>query len=296
MRSGFWLIRHPLLKQISFSLEKGSILGMVGPNGAGKTTTLKIGAGILHPDRGCITFYKKPFERKHLTRIGFLPELQYTYPNTTVREWLTFLGSLSGIEPNRLKKKMEEYAALLKFETFFDRKLHSLSKGQIQRVGIAQALQHTPEVLLLDEPMSGLDPYWRNKVQRMLRDYNRNGGSIIFSSHILSDVEELCDYIVLIQSGSVTWQGGMTELQQRISGYQVVCSDICTDLLSPWAADNLSEHLKTGDITFSIPSFRKDDFLKFIVHHQIELKSIKPKFKDLGNIIFDIRKNKADNA
>ena len=291
VRTGFWLRKRFLLKNISFTLKQGSVTGLVGPNGAGKTTTLKIGAGILKPDNGQI-FYrdKEPLRTDHLAGIGFLPELQYYYPNATTREWLLFMGSITGKSKPKIKDNMAHLSEQLQLTPLLNRQLHTLSKGQAQRVGIAQTLMHEPAMLLLDEPMSGLDPFWRYKVHQLFREYHRNGGTILFSSHILADVEELCDYIVLIQNGTVQWQGATTELHHRISKFQVICANDRIGQLQTWAINSEFETLPSGDIAFFIQPEHKTPFLRFTLDQKVELRSIRPHFQEIGKILFDIQK------
>lgn len=294
VRTGFWLRRKSILKGVSLSLPRGSAVGLVGPNGAGKTTTIKIGAGLVRPDSGHVcTGMDRPEDVAARGDIGLLTELQYFYPHVTVREWLRFLGLLTGRSPAFVDKNISFYTRELELEGLLSQQMKNLSKGQSQRVGLAQALVHGPGILLLDEPMSGLDPYWRYRVLRLLQDFRAQGGSILFSSHILADVEELCQKIVLMQDGEIHWQGDMEEVRKQIKGYRVICPMSAKDVLENWPGKVAVQNLPDQGISILLEAEEKDDFLRFALSEGIEVSSINPQFMELEEVLFGLHKEAA---
>lgn len=201
------------VKDLSFSMEQGEIIGFVGHNGAGKTTTIKMIMGFITPTSGEISvFGKKPGEREVKSKIGFLPERPYFYSELTAMEVLKYFGKLSGLSGRILTDKAEN--VLKKVGLFEDRnrKLASYSKGMLQRIGLAQAIIHDPELVIMDEPMSGLDPIGRKEVKDIIRGLKRDGKSVIFSSHILSDIENLSDRVLIIEHGKLKSFGSLHEI------------------------------------------------------------------------------------
>ncbi len=224
---GFMMKQKKILSKINVILTRGTISALIGPNGAGKSTSLKIGAGLILPDSGRVTIRDKASSEKNVKKeIGFLSEIQTPYKHLTIEEWLLFLGGLSGISRQAILKKITYLSVRLGFKDLRKRKMGTLSKGQHQRAGLAQALLHDPSILLLDEPMSGLDPAWRDKFQEIMMEFVQNGGTILFSSHVISDVDRLADQVVMIDRGRIIWQGNTSELSGNISEYEVVLSSV----------------------------------------------------------------------
>jgi len=198
------------LKGLNLKVRPGQVFGFCGPNGAGKTTTLKILVGLVFPTGGHarisgIDVVERGVEARKL--VGYLPE-SYGLPRwDTPRKFLAYMGAMSGMPKESLKTAIEEKAKELEFSDLLDRKLSGLSKGNRQKVGIAQALIHEPEVLLLDEPTTGLDPIGRNEVLARMKDLSKKGKTVLFSTHILSDVEKICDTVAIIHNGSLILEG-----------------------------------------------------------------------------------------
>lgn len=288
VRSGFWLRRESILEDFSLAVPKNTVLGIIGPNGAGKTTLLQIGAGILTPDTGQVIYGNdaRPLTRKS---IGFLAELQYFPLSVKSKEWLFCLGQLSGCDSHDLEKQIEYYSQILGLESLLDKQMKSLSKGQAQRVGIAQALISDPEILLLDEPMTGLDPYWRMKVRDALLSHRDNEKTIVFSSHILSDVEELCDGAIFINQGRILWQGSIAELLEQVLYYRVICAAENRHELRQWAVEHKMTHFSGTDFGFNLDPAKKKDFLGYVGDKQIDLRSLTPVLKKIDDVFSEIR-------
>jgi len=189
---------------VSFEIQAGDIFGFVGQNGAGKTTTIKSILGLIHPDSGEILFDGKRGEdfRKET---GYLPELPYFYDHLTVAETLEYLGGLALQDQARaeVRRRCEETLALLRLSDRRKSAVRTLSKGLQQRVGLAQAIINRPRLLFLDEPFSGLDPIGRAEFRAIIEELNRNGTTVLISSHILSDVQALCNRVAILVQGEV---------------------------------------------------------------------------------------------
>jgi ABC-2 type transport system ATP-binding protein len=201
------------VRGITFEVSRGEIFGFLGPNGAGKTTTLKMLTGLIHPTRGRarILGHDAP-SPEAMARVGFLPENPYVYPYLTPREFVTLCARLSGVKGKDAFARVEAVLARVGMADAIDRAVRALSKGMLQRVGLAAALVHEPELLVLDEPMSGLDPVGRKEVRDLIVEEKRAGRTVFFSSHILSDVEMLCDRVCILRDGEVVVKGAISEL------------------------------------------------------------------------------------
>jgi ABC-2 type transport system ATP-binding protein len=196
-----------VLKDVSFSVAGGRMTGFVGGNGAGKTTTMRVILGVLAADSGSITLDGSPLTAQQRTRFGYMPEERGLYPKMKVAEQIVYLGRLHGMSPAQAKGNTESLLARLGLGERMDDTLESLSLGNQQRAQIAAALVHDPEVLVLDEPFSGLDPIAVEVVLNVLKDFAATGAPVIFSSHQLDIVERLCDDLVVIADGEIRAHG-----------------------------------------------------------------------------------------
>jgi len=193
-----------VLHGVSFYAENGEILGFLGPNGAGKTTTIKIILGMLKADSGIVRIYGKSAEDSSVrSRIGYLPENPYLFPHLTLYEFLEMCGHLTDLSGGYLSYKIRNVLSLLDLENYRDLKLKNFSKGMTQKTALAQAILHEPDLIILDEPFSGLDPIGRKKMKDILVELKNEGKTIFFSSHILSDMEALCNRTYIIRDGSI---------------------------------------------------------------------------------------------
>ena len=212
-RVGFFGRRVEAVKGVSFTVRRGEIFGFLGPNGAGKTTTIKMLTGLIGPSGGeAFLFGRRVPSLEARERIGFLPENPYVYPYLTPREFVELSGRLSGMRGARLRARTDEVLSLVKIAYAADRQVRRLSKGMLQRTGLAAALVADPEMLILDEPMSGLDPVGRKEVRDLIYAERDQGRTIFFSTHILSDVEAMCDRVAILREGKVVVSGALREL------------------------------------------------------------------------------------
>jgi len=212
-RPGFGLRTKRVLHGISFDVNDGEIFGFVGPNGAGKTTTLKVLMGLIRATSGEARILGHSVNETAFRReIGFLPENPYFYGHLTGREILGFFAKLSGVSAGRRNARIAELLEWVGLEHAADSRLGTYSKGMLQRLGIAQALVHDPRVVFLDEPMSGLDPIGRVEIRDLVLRLRAEGKTVFMNTHILHDVEMLCDRVAIIVAGRIRYQGAIEDL------------------------------------------------------------------------------------
>ena len=215
---GFWRKRKVrALDGLSLGVEHGQIFGFLGANGAGKTTTLKLLMRLIFPTAGTAQILGHDISDVSMhARIGYLPENPYFYDYLTAREFLNYCGELFGQDKSTRKRRTEELLMRVNLEKkSWDRQLRKFSKGMLQRVGLAQALVNDPEIVFLDEPMSGLDPVGRREVRDLIASLRTEGKTVFMCSHILSDIEVLCDSVAILKRGRLAHAGSLDELRAR---------------------------------------------------------------------------------
>jgi ABC-2 type transport system ATP-binding protein len=213
-QANFWEKPFTAVDDVSFSIQQGDLVGFLGANGAGKTTLIKILMDFSRQDSGKIIFSrslgKTLLDVK--SSIGYLPERAYLYPHLTGREFLNYVGSLAGVESQRLHDLTEELAKKLSIDQALDRLIKNYSKGMQQRLGFVSVLLHEPKILILDEPLSGLDPLGRREFKTIMKDLNQKGITVFFSSHVVADVEEICNKVIFIEKGKLVHEGSVDKL------------------------------------------------------------------------------------
>ncbi len=240
-RPGFGLRRKRVLHGVTFEVVDNEIFGFVGPNGAGKTTTLKILMGLIRPTEGRASILGCDVEESEFRhQIGFLPENPYFYPFLTAREILDFYARLSGVAGSERAQRVERLLDLVNLGHAMDARLRTFSKGMLQRVGIAQALIHDPKVVFLDEPMSGLDPLGRMEIRDLILSLRAEGKTVFMNTHILSDVESICDRVAIIVKGRIRHQGKMEDFLPDDRR----ATDVLISSLPPETADQLEERFE----------------------------------------------------
>lgn len=210
------------LHDLTLEIREGETFGLLGPNGAGKTTTQKLLLGLCRPTSGKIAVFGKSPEHPSIRQeIGFLPENPYFYTYLTGKEFLAFCGGMYGLSGETLKSRIAELLKLVDMESAANVQLRKYSKGMLQRVGIAQALINDPKLVFLDEPMSGLDPVGRRQFRQIILELKEQGKTLFFNSHILSDVEEICDRFGILHQGHLVAQKSIKEVQGSLEDYFV---------------------------------------------------------------------------
>ena len=226
---GFWRPRpYRALDRLSIDVAPGDVFGFLGPNGAGKTTTLKLLMQLVFPTSGAAEILGRPLGDVSIRRrIGYLPENPYFYDHLTAEELLDYYGRLFGQPAAERRQRVSHTLDRLGIAAERRLPLRKFSKGMLQRVGLAQALLNDPEVLFLDEPMSGLDPLGRRDVRALILELRDQGRTIFFSSHILSDAEALCNRVAIVAKGRLAASGKLTELQEfAVQGWELVMAGV----------------------------------------------------------------------
>lgn len=212
-RTGFWLKPQPVLRDVSLHVAERSVFGFLGANGAGKTTLIHLLIGLRAPQSGSVHIGNVAATRPEArARLGYLPERPYFYPHLSATEFLKLYGTLSGLSGARLRSRSKDVLKLVGLAGDGDQRLSRFSKGMLQRIGIAQAILHEPELLILDEPMSGLDPLGRREVRELIRELSAQGRTVFMSSHVIPDVEAICDQVGLIAQGRIVAAGPIGQL------------------------------------------------------------------------------------
>lgn len=244
-----------VLKGISFSVESGKALGLLGRNGAGKTTTIRILMDVFHANSGEITLEGKPFEPRKV-QIGYLPEERGLYPKRKVLEQMIYLAMLRGVSRKTASANAKRWLERLEVSQYQDRLLETLSKGNQQKVQLASTLVCDPEIVILDEPFSGLDPVNSQILQEVVQELIRDGKIVIFSSHQMSYVEEFCEDIVIINHGEVVLSGHLDTIKRDFGKDQLVLSAL--DLSPEEFTDQLQSRLSD---TVQITGQTKEDVI-----------------------------------
>ena len=203
-KSHFLKQKTPALSGLSLSIQSREVFGIIGPNGAGKSTTLKLLLGFIRADKGTISLFgSSPRDHALHSRIGYLPENPYLFDNLSAYEHLVFAARTAGLDKKVRKERIDQTLKLVELSHAAHKKIRDYSKGMVQRAALAYALLHEPELLIMDEPMSGLDPIGRELVVNIIRDYHARGNTILFCSHVLVDVERICDRICILDRGRI---------------------------------------------------------------------------------------------
>jgi len=205
---------HQALHNISLHIKEQSIFGLLGPNGAGKTTLIRIINQITAPDKGEVFFMKEPLAPKHIAQIGYLPEERGLYKKMKVGEQALYLAQLKGMDKGEAKYKLKEWFQKFEIEGWWDKKIEELSKGMAQKVQFITTVLHEPKLLILDEPFSGFDPINTNLIKKEILELREKGATIIFSTHNMESVEEICDDIALINKSKKILEGAVSEIKE----------------------------------------------------------------------------------
>lgn len=204
------------VSDVNFCIPKGCVFGLLGPNGAGKTTLLRMITGIFFPDKGAIIFEGKPFQvMDHILQIGYMPEERGLYKKMKVGEQVLYLAQLKGLRERDARAKIRFWFRRFQIESWWDKKVGDLSKGMSQKVQFIATVVHEPQLLILDEPFSGLDPINANLIKDEIFELSRNGTTIIFSTHRMEQVEEICNQIILIDKGQKILDGSLKQIKQE---------------------------------------------------------------------------------
>ncbi len=286
-RPGLGLRAKRVLHGVTFRVEAGEIFGFVGPNGAGKTTTLKVLMGLIRATQGSANILGHDVgETDYRRHVGFLPEAPYFYDYLSGREFLRFYARVCGVSARAREERVNLLLDWVGLAYAGDARLRTYSKGMLQRIGIAQALVHDPQVVFLDEPMSGLDPIGRKEIRDLIRRLKAEGKTVFMNTHILSDVEMLCDRVAIIVKGRIRFEGRPHEF----SGEGELESEILLTGVAPELAEVLAERVSTplhGDgarIELRVPGKAVDETLREALDAGARVISVTPHRTSLESI------------
>jgi ABC-2 type transport system ATP-binding protein len=210
------------VRELSLKIEAGTMFGLLGPNGAGKTSTIRMIVGITLPDAGKVTLFNKPWASTSLRRVGYLPEERGLYKKMKVLEQLVFLGELRGLGAAEAGRRAKTWCERMQMTDSLDKRTEELSKGMQQKIQFIATLLHDPEMIIMDEPFSGLDPVNTMLLQDTLVELKKQGNAVLFSTHRMDQVEKLCDAICLVNRGEAVLSGGMREIKSRYERNHVI--------------------------------------------------------------------------
>jgi ABC-2 type transport system ATP-binding protein len=210
-----WFAQNHVIKDLSMEVREGSIFGFLGPNGAGKTTTMRMILDIIRPDSGRITWNGKDVREVPRRNWGYLPEERGLYPKVEVEEQLVFLARLNGLSKSAAREQLDEWLERFQITEYRKKKVEELSKGNQQKIQFLAAILHDPLILIMDEPFSALDPINANLLKEALLEMHRRGKTMIFSTHQLEQVEELCEDVLIIDKGQTIIQGSVREVKRQ---------------------------------------------------------------------------------
>lgn len=205
---------HNALDAVSLCIPRNCIYGLLGPNGAGKTTFIRIINQITHPDSGTIRFDGEPLEPRHIAQIGYLPEERGLYKSMKVGEQALYLAQLKGLSKTEAKKRLKNWFERLEIGGWWNKKIQELSKGMAQKIQFIVTVLHEPKLLIFDEPFSGFDPINANRIKEEILELKRKGTSIVFSTHRMESVEELCDHITLLNNSKKLLDGRLKDIKK----------------------------------------------------------------------------------
>lgn len=284
-RSGFLLRPKKALSGVSFYVPKGVIYGFIGPNGAGKSTTIKLLTGLLRKDSGKILVGgREPSDVESRRHLGYSPEQPYFYDYLTGCELMRFYGRLCGLSGSLLEERVDWALSLLNADKdWINRRLRTYSKGMMQRVGIAQAILSKPDLLILDEPMSGLDPVGRRDVREAILSLNREGVTVFYSSHLLSDVETISHRVAMIVGGRIVREGTVDDFTSNASAEYHV--HVATDIPESDVPEGVKSQGTTPREWVCRDSLARDRFLDFCLRSGLPVERIEHQRPSLEDVL-----------
>ena len=286
-RLGFIPKPRPILKGISLTVREGETFGYLGPNGAHKTTTIKSLLGLIRPDAGTIEIFGRPASSPRSREpLGFLPENPYFYDYLTAREFLAFTAALFGLGRAVRDERIARLLKLVGLERAADLPLRKYSRGMLQRAGLAQALINDPKLVVLDEPLGGMDPLGRKEIRDIIVRFKDEGKTVFFTSHILQDIEMICDRVAIIVGGRIVKEGGLRDLVSE----KVLFTEVTVAGLAPGDFAGLGQQLTAqGDRVFLkvYDEARVDEIVGLVHDRKGRLVSLAPRTETLEDIFVD---------
>ena len=272
---------------ISLTIERGQIFGLLGPNGAGKTTLIRMITGIFYPDEGEIIFDGKKFDPiKDIAHIGYMPEERGLYKKMKIGEQAMYLAQLKGLSKSEAQSKIKSWFTKLDMETWWNKKVEDLSKGMSQKLQFVTTVLHEPKLIILDEPFSGLDPVNANLIKDEIYNLAKKGATVIFSTHRMEQVEEICDHIVLVNKGEKILDGTVKKIKHDFKENLFKVS-FSNKVLAEHLAIHLFEVKEKSDHELVMkldPGYTNNDVLQYFIHKGLNIESINEILPSLNEI------------
>ncbi|MBS1518665.1 MAG: ABC transporter ATP-binding protein [Bacteroidetes bacterium] len=278
------------LNNFSFEVESGEIFGILGPNGAGKTTLIKILLGITNRTKGEITIFDKEInENSYKKKLGYLPE-NHKFPNyLTGEEVMKFYGKMSGMSGKDVKKRTDELLKIVDMEKWRKTKIKKYSKGMLQRLGLAQAMINDPELIFLDEPTDGVDPIGRKEIRDILEEMKERGKTIFLNSHLLSEVELICDRVAILNKGSLVKSGRVDEITLVPDNYVIHCSDLEENIMNRLLTGFKVTILGSNEFHFKTQSYEDlNKLIDFLRQNGILIRGVQREKNTLENMFINL--------
>lgn len=271
------LLKKPFtaLENISFEIPEGKIIGFLGANGAGKTTSIKIAMDFIRPTSGEIRYGAAIGGNKKnaFRHIGYLPERPFFYPHLTGREFCLYMGALVDLNKSHVIDQVKKWAPRFKIDFALDREIRTYSKGMLQRVGFLATLLHSPKLIILDEPIAGVDPIGRKELKDIMVEVNKSGTTIFFSSHIISDVEEICHSVIFLKNGKLIFNGSVDE---------IIKENIKPQVLVRYRDGKKFKFIDVKDDA-------KNNEIKKLIESGFEIISVEPEKPTLEEIFYNVK-------
>jgi ABC-2 type transport system ATP-binding protein len=281
----FWEGKRLVLDQVNFEVQSGSITGFLGANGAGKTTFIKLMLGLIKADSGVVEFSKElGSSRLEINQlIGYLPERPYFYPHLSGMEFCQYMGSLCQMSRDEINERSKYWGDKLRISFAFKQKIKSYSKGMLQRLGMVASLMHNPKLLVLDEPFSGVDPIGRKELKDIVLECNQAGATVFFSTHILSDVEEICDQIIFLKDGVVNYAGPLIDLMKMKSSheYLIQFTGVAKNELNLAVME-----LKDESFLINVQEIDKEKIIEDLIKKGAKIISVERERRSLEDILY----------
>jgi len=279
------------VENVSFSINKGSVFGLLGPNGAGKTTMLRMITGIFFPDEGSIHLDGKPFNAIHDNPlIGYMPEERGLYKKMKIGEQVLYLAQLKGLSKKEALENTKQWFLKFQMESWWNKKVEDLSKGMSQKLQFVTTVVHNPKLIILDEPFSGLDPVNANLIKEEIFRLAKEGATIIFSTHRMEQVEEICDHIILMNKGEKILDGTVSKIKQD---FKENIFEVSFDepLLAEHTAIHLFDLIKAEEKSLVLKKnedFSNNDIIQFFIHKGLNIRSFNEKLPTLNDIFIKL--------
>jgi ABC-2 type transport system ATP-binding protein len=277
---------------ISFEIQKGSIFGLLGPNGAGKTTLLRMITGIFYPDGGDIILDGKPFNSiDDIQKIGYMPEERGLYKKMKIGEQALYLAQLKGLSKAEATEKIKYWFKKFEMETWWNKKVEDLSKGMSQKLQFVITVLHEPKLIILDEPFSGLDPLNANLIKEEIYNLAKKGATIIFSTHRMEQVEEICDHIVLMNLGKKILDGTVTDIKQQFKENSFLIQTDNEVTINPNPIFSTISNEKNKILVKINEGYQSNDVLKYLLQENVNIVAYNELLPSLNDIFIKLVEN-----